>query len=177
MKVLRLVALTGFLVSCTGISRANLGDTEAQCLAKYGAESDVKDGLGYDAVGDRAATFHVKTAVDSLVLTVIFLNGIAVHERISNADASRGLSEDRMKALLQAESRGLKWQKRNSIFRTDNSSGITAGSENWVRSDRAIATFSVLGKTGSPALSGEIELSTRPYADAKAFFDKQDGGN
>jgi hypothetical protein len=177
MKILPFAALAWCLVCCPGISRANLGDTEAQCLARYGAESDVKDGLGYDAVGDRSATFHVKTAVDSLIITVIFLQGVAVHERISNADASRGLSEARMKALLQTESRGLEWQKGNSIFRTDNSSGITAGSETWLRSDRAIATFSVLGKTGSTALAGEIELSTRQYAEAKAFFDKQDGGN
>jgi hypothetical protein len=176
MKAFNLAALALLSVLGAGISRASLGETEAQCLAKYGSEFDVKDGLGYDVVGDRAVTYHLKTASGSLNLRVVFLRGTVAHEEISSADPSHPLSEAQLKALLDSESAGLKWRKRNAIFRTDNS-GSTYGTENWLRSDGAIAKFYVTGKAGSPDLSGQMELSTRRFADAQAFFDKQDGAN
>jgi hypothetical protein len=172
------VALLSALPSAlgAGISQASLGETETQCMAKYGSESDVKDGLGYDAVGDREVTFHLKTTSGSLELRVIFLQGTVAHEQISSADPSRPLSEAQMKTLLDSESAGLKWRKRNSNFRTDNS-GSTYGTETWSRSDGAMAKFYVTGKAGSPDLSGQMELSTKRFADAQAYFDKQDGAN
>ena len=81
-----------------------------------------------------------------------------------------------MKTLLNSESAGLKWEKRNSVFHSDIS-GATSGTENWSRSDGAIAKFWVTGKAGSDDLSGQMELSTKRFADAQAFFDKQDGTN
>ena len=163
-------------MACAGICRASLGDAEAQCVAKYGSEFDVKDGLGYDVVGDRAVTFHLKTAAGALNLRVVFLQGTVAHEEISSADSSQPLSEAQMKTLLDAESAGLKWRKRNAIFRSDIS-GSTSGVETWSRSDGAIAKFWVTGKAGSKDVSGQMELSTRRFADAQAFFDKQDGAN
>ena len=145
-------------------------------MAKYGSEFDVKDGLGYDVVGDRAVTFHFKTASGALNLRVVFLQGTVAHEEISSADPSQPLSEEQMKALLDSESPGMTWRKRNSIFRTDNS-GSTSGVENWTRSDGATAKFWVTGKAGSKDISGQMELSTKRFADAQAFFDKQDGAN
>jgi len=180
MKTFNLAALAllSALLSVlgVGISRASLGETEAQCVAKYGSEFDVKDGLGYDVVGDRAVTYHLKTASGSLNLRVVFLQGTVAHEEISSADQSHLLSEGQMKTLLDTESAGLKWGKRNSIFRTDNS-GTTYGTEKWSRSDGAIAKFWVTAKAGSQDMSGQMELSTKRFADAKAFFDKQDGAN
>jgi hypothetical protein len=176
MKSFNLAALALFLVLSVGTSRASLGDTEAQCVVKYGSESDVKDGLGYNVVGDRAVTFYLKTASGSLNLRVVFLQGTVAHEEISSADPSHPLSEGQMKTLLDAESAGLKWRKRNSTLRTDNS-GSTYGAENWSRSDGAVAKFWVTAKAGSQEISGQMELSTKRFADAQAFFDKQDGAN
>ena len=144
-------------------------------MAKYGGEFDVKDDLGYNAVGDRAVSFHLKTASGSLNLRVVFLQGTVAHEEISSLD-SHPLSEGQMKALLDSESAGLKWRKRNSILHTDNS-GSTYGAENWLRSDGAIARFWITGKAGSTDVSGQMELSTKKFADAQAFFDKQNGAN
>jgi hypothetical protein len=70
----------------------------------------------------------------------------------------------------------LKWRKQNATFRTDNS-GSTYGTIFWSRDDDAIAKFWVRGKAGSQDLSGQMELSTKRYADAQAFFEKEDGGN
>jgi hypothetical protein len=164
------------LLATLGICRASLGDTEAQCVAKYGSESDVVDGLGYHAVGDRAVTFHSKTTLGSLNLRVIFLQGTVAHEEISSIDPSHLLSEPQMKTLLDSEAAGMKWRKGRSIFRTDGS-GSTYGTENWSRSDGAIAKLWLTGKATSRDLSGQLELSTKRYADTQAFYDKQDGGN
>ena len=176
MKAFNLATLALLSVLGAGISRASLGETEAQCVAKYGGEFDVKDGLGYNVVGDRAVSFHVKTASGSLNLRVVFLQGTVAHEEISSADLSHPLLEKQMKTLLDSESAGFKWRKRNSIFHSDIS-GSTSGTENWSRSDGAMAKFWVTGKAGSEDLSGQMELSTKRFADAKAFFDKQDGAN
>jgi hypothetical protein len=177
MKAFNLAVLVLFSALGMGVSRANLGETEAQCIAKYGSEFDVQDGLGYHAVGDRAVTFHPKTASGSLNLRVVFLQGTVAHEEISSLDPSHPLSEEQMKTLLDSESAGLKWRKRNSVFHTDNSSGgSTYGTVNWSRSDGAIAKFMVTGKAASQDLSGQMELSTKRYADAQAFFLKEDGG-
>jgi hypothetical protein len=176
MKAFNLAVLALLSTLGVGISRASLGETEAQCVAKYGSESDVEVGLGYDVVGDRAVTYQVKTASGSLNLRVTFLQGTVAHEEISSLDPARPLSEEKLKALLDSESAGLKWRKGNSVFRTDNS-GSTYGTENWSRSDGATAKFWVTGKAGSRALSGQMELSTKKFTDAQAFFDKQDGAN
>ena len=177
MKAFNFVALILLWALGTGICRASLGETEAQCVAKYGSEFDVKDGgLGYNIVGDRAVTFSLKTAFGFLNLRVVFLQGTVAHEEISSADASHPLSEAQMKTLLDSESAGLKWRKRNSVFRTDNS-GSTSGAENWSRSDGAVAKFWVTGKAGTQNLAGQMELSTKKFADAQAFFDKQNGAN
>ena len=176
MKSLNLVALALLSVLGVGISRASLADTEAQCIAKYGNESDARDDLGYAVVGNRAVTFYVKTASGSLSLRVVFLQGTVAHEEISSADASHPLSEGQMKTILDSESAGLKWRKRNSVFHTDNS-GSTNGAENWTRSDGAVAKFWVTAKAGSGDLSGQMEISTKKFADAQAYFDKQYGPN
>jgi len=176
MKALHLAALALLSPLVLGISRASLGETEAQCVAKYGSEFEVKDGLGYDVVGDRAVTFHVKAASGSLNLRVVFLQGTVAHEEISSMDPSHPLSEGQMKALLDAESAGLEWRKGHSVFRTDNS-GSTYGSENWSRSDGVVAKFWVSGKAASQDLAGQMELSTKRFSDAQAFYDKQDGTN
>lgn len=176
MKASHFTALALLFALGMRISRANLGDTEAQCVAKYGSESDVQDGLGYHAVGDRTATFHVKTASGSLNMRVVFLQGRVAHEEISSLDPSSPLSVGQMKAILDSESADSKWQKGNSVFRSEYA-GSTYGSQNWERGDGAIATFWLTGKAKSQEASGQMELSTKRYADAKAFFEKEDGGN
>ncbi len=179
MKAFNFAALVLLSALGMGTSRASLGDTEAQCVAKYGSESDVTDGLGYGVAGDRAVTFSLKTASGPLILRVVLLQGTVGHEGISSADPSHPLSQERMKALLDAESAGLKWRKGNSVFHTENSfsAGSTSGVVNWSRSDGAIAKFWVSGKARSQDLSGQMELSTKRFADTQAFFDKRDGTN
>jgi hypothetical protein len=179
MKILRLVAVGLVFVLAVGVCRANLGETEAQCVARYGAESDIQDGLGYDQVGDKAATFQAKTPQGLLTLRITFLHGRDCREQISNADASRGLSEDQMKAILDAESAGLKWRKGRSVYHTDriDASGVTSASENWLRSDGATASFGLSGRADSRSLSGSMEMATKEYSDAQGFFDKQDGAH
>lgn len=169
-----LAPLVLFSIMGMANSRASLGDTEAQCMAKYGSESDVQDGLGYHVVGDRAVTFQAKTASGPVSLRVIFLQGAVAHEEISSVDPSRPLSEPQMRALLDSEGGGGKWRKRNSTFHTDNS-GSTYGTENWAGADGATAKIYLTGKASSQDLSGQMELSSKRYAATQAFFDKQDG--
>jgi hypothetical protein len=168
-----LVALS--FVLATGICRANLGETENQCIARYGSEFNLQDNLGFDVVGDKAASFQVKTAKGSFLIKVIFLNGLDVHETLSNADTSRGFSEEQMKALIDSESAGMEWRKRNTVYRTDRSDA-TSETEDWLRSDGATARFWMSGKAATNE-SGEVDLSTRDYAEAQRILDKQNGAN
>jgi hypothetical protein len=159
-----------------GVSRGDLGETEAQCIAKYGNETDSQDNLGYDVVGDKAVVFQIKTPEASLDIKVIFFNGVDSHEMFTNADSATGLSEDQMKTILNSESGALKWSRRNSVDRTDRS-GETSRVENWLRSDGVTAKFWLSGEAASGKLTGEIELSTKEYSMAQRNLDKRDGNN
>jgi hypothetical protein len=176
MKMPLCVAAALLFVSSAGVGRANLGETEAQCIARYGIESDLQTDVGYRQVGDKAASFHIKTASGFLDLRVIFLNGLSCHESISNTDSSHGLSEAQMKAILDSQSAGLKWRKRKTIYHTERLEE-TFEVENWLRSDGATANFSMSGQSASSDLAGEMELSTKQYADAQHFYDKENGDN
>jgi len=171
----RVLVVALLFVSGLGICRANLGETEAQCIARYGSESNVQNDIGYRQVGDKAVSFNAKTAQGPLCVKVIFLNGLSCHESISNADASIGLSEDQMKAILNSQSAGLKWEKGRTLYRTI--AGSTYGSVDWLRSDGASAKFWISGKAGSQSQTGQVDLSTKQYAVAQSFYDKQNGGN
>jgi hypothetical protein len=158
-----------------GLCRANLGESEAQCGARYGGESDERDNLGFDVVGDKSVSFHPEKP-RALLVSVTFLNGADCHEKISSADSSRGLSEDQMKAILDSESAGQAWTRQKTAYRTDRSD-TTYGSETWLRSDGATATFWLSGSAKSQTESGEVELSTRDYAAAQRALDRQNGAN
>jgi hypothetical protein len=164
-----------FFVSGMGVCRANLGETEAQCTARYGNESDVINDGGYRQVGDKAASFNIKTASGSLDIKVIFLNGLSCHESISNADYVRGLSEDQMRTILDSQSAGFKWRKRKTGYHTDRSDE-TSEAENWLRSDSATADFLMSGK----AASGDYRVKcTSPPSNmlTLSIYDNENGYN
>jgi len=176
MKTSKPVAVALLLVSGMGVCRANLGETEAQCITRYGSESEIQTDVGYRQVGDKAASFHVKTASGSLDIRVIFLNGLSCHETISNTDASRGLSEDQMKAILDSQSAGFKWRKQKTVYHTALSDE-TSETVNWLRSDGATAQLLMSGTAASRALSGDVELSTKEYTFAQHVYDQENGSN
>lgn len=176
MPSLRFLAVVGLLMLGMKVGLANLGETEAQCMARYGGESNVQEGLGYHQIGDRAAYFHAKAGDVSLVIRVVFLNGKACREHIANADVARGLTERQMKALLDADAAGQKWHRQRRLFRTD-SGWDTSGIEDWERSDGALARLYLSGKAASRDPTGEMDLSTRQYAAAQAYYDQLDGNN
>jgi hypothetical protein len=62
----QLLAVALLFVSGLGVCRANLGETEAQCITRYGNESDMTDDVGYRQVGDKAVSFNIKTPIGSL---------------------------------------------------------------------------------------------------------------
>jgi len=159
-----------------GVSLGNLGETEAQCIARYGNETDSQDNFGYDVVGDKAVIFQIKTAEASLNIKVIFFNGVDSHEVFTNVDSASGLSEDQMKTILDSENGALKWSRRNSVYHTDRS-GETTRTEDWLRSDGATAKSWMSGKASSGKLTGELEVSTKEYSIAQRNLDKQDGSN
>jgi hypothetical protein len=97
MKTSSLLAMAVLFVSGLGLCRANLGETEAQCIARYGSESEIQNDVGYRQVGDKAASFNVKMPYGVIAVRVIFLNGLSCRESFANADASRGLTDDQMK--------------------------------------------------------------------------------
>jgi hypothetical protein len=163
------------LISASGLCRANLGDSEAQCIARYGPESDVRTDLGYRQVGNKSATFTFKNSVGSLFVKIIFLNGLSCHESICNSDASDGLTQDQMKAILDSQSSGMKWEKGRTEYRTV--AGETYGSTEWKRSDGAEGKFWFSGKAASQNHTGQVSVSTRQYAVAQATYDKENGDN
>jgi hypothetical protein len=174
MKIFQLVAAVLIFGSGIGVCRANLGETETQCIARYGPESDVQTDIGYKQVGDKAASFTVKTATGSLSVRVIFLNGMSCRETLANADQSTGLSKDQMMGILNSQSAGLKWDKRNTIYRTSN--GQTYGTIDWLRSDGATARFWVSSHAGSQTQTGQVDVATKQYTYAQRIFDKENGG-
>ena len=159
------------LFTCsTSICRAKLGETEAQCIARYGSEFEVQDDLGFDVVGDKAASFNLKTPAGSFVINVTFLNGIAAFERLTNADTSRDMSEEQKKAFLDSESAALEWSKKATTFHTDRSD-VTSGTQRWLRSDGATAICWMSGKLTLHLRWSEIDISTRQYAAAQRSLD------
>ena len=176
MTISKLVIAVFLFVSAAGACRANIGEAEAQCLTRYGSEFDVTTDVGYRQVGDKAASFNLKTPSGSMIVRVTFLRGLSCHESFSNADSSRGLTEDQMKAILDSQNAGLKWRKGRTVYHTDGS-GETYGSVDWLRSDGATAKFWVSGKAASQNQSGQVELSTEEYTHAQHFYDKENGDN
>jgi hypothetical protein len=164
-------------VCSLGTCRANLGETESQCVARYGHETGVQTDVGYRQVGDKAVTFLLKMKTTSVDIKVIFLHGRSCHETFSNDDSSQGLSEDQMKSILDSQSAGLKWRKVNSMFHTNgvDSSGTTYGIEKWQRSDGATGTFWLSGKADTQTYSGQVDVSTREYTVAQRYYDQQNG--
>jgi len=177
MKPSTLLALVLFSISGMTLCRANLGESEAQCITRYGDESDVQTDLGYRQVGDKAATFTAKSPFGPLNVRVTFLNGMSCHESISNADSSNGLSEDQLKGILNSQSAGQKWDKRKTVFHTGASLEETYETVDWLRSDGATATFWMSGKASSQNRSGQIDLSTQQYAYAQHVYDQENGAN
>jgi hypothetical protein len=177
MKPTRFAVAALLFLSGTIAGRANLGETEAQCIAHYGAEFDSRDSVGYNQVGDRLGFFHQKTPTGSFDVRIVFLNSASCHETYTNTDSAHGLTMDQMKAILDAQSVGLKWRKGASVFRTGNIAGETYGSIDWLRSDGATAKFWVSGKANSQTQTGQVELSTKQYADAQRVYDRENGGN
>jgi hypothetical protein len=174
MPLPRLTAAAGLLLASLTLGHANLSETEAQSIARFGSESDVQNGLGYHKVGDKSAYFHPRIAGVALTLKIIFLNGRSCHEEIASADDSRGLTEDQMRAILNTEG---SWHRGKVVFRSDrNPTGDTRGYEDWKRDDgQATARFWESGKADAQTTTGEMELSTKQYADAQAYYDKEDG--
>jgi hypothetical protein len=168
--------LTLVLLLATSMARCQgkLGDSEAQCLARYGAEFDVQDNLGFDVVGDRAASFHLQMAAGSFVLNVTFLNGAAALEKFTSVDSSRDISEEQKKTILDSEGAGLAWSEKATTYRTDRSD-VTSGMQGWLRSDGAAATCWMSGKLTLHHGWSEIDISTRQYAAAQRSLDQQDG--
>ncbi len=174
MNSSKLVVAAACLVLGMAVCRAKLGETEAQCVARYGQEFDVQENLGFDVVGDKAASFNLKAAGGPLVMHVIFLNGVAAMEKITSADASRDFSDEQKQAILHSESAGFEWSKQSTHYRTDGPSDNTSGSEQWRRSDGANAVCWLAGKLTFQHGWGEIDLSTEQYAAAQRALDRQD---
>ena len=158
----------------TAVCQAKLGETEGQCSARYGPEFDIQDSLGFDAIGDKAASFNLKTSTGSFVMHVTFLNGVAVLEKITNADTIRDISEDQKQGILASERAGQQWSEQATNYRTDRSD-VTSGMQSWLRSDGATAICWMSGKLTTQHGWGEIDLSTKQYADAQRALDRQDG--
>jgi hypothetical protein len=175
LKTLKLATVALLLISGFGVCRANLGETEAQCIARYGTELNIQNDLGYRQVGDKAASFNMKTAYGGLFIKITFLNGLSCHESFSNADSSQGLSVDQMKSIADSQSAGLKWRKGQTVYRSNSDS--TFGTIDWLRTDGATARFWLSGKANSQTQSGQIDLSTKQYAYAQNIYDKENGDN
>jgi hypothetical protein len=172
LGILKLSLPALLFFSCVGVSRALLGDSEAQCIAQYGNESEVRDPLPFDVVGDRAASFDVGKSGSPLTLKVVFLNGVVAHETFSS-DTSEGISLARKQAILDAERAGLQWSKTGTNYRTDRADNTNA-LESWVRSDGATAQCWMSGKA-KIQFTGEIDLSSKAYTAAQRALDQQNG--
>jgi len=79
-----------------------------------------------------------------------------------------------MKAILESQRAGLDWDRQRKVYRTI--AGTTYGTIDWLRSDGAVARFFVSGQASSQTQTGQVQLSTKQYASAQSFYDKQNGG-
>jgi hypothetical protein len=170
----KLALLAVFSLAGMAMGRAHLGDTEAQCIGRYGAEFEIRDNLGFDAVGDKAASFHVKTPAGSFVMTIVFLNGVASDEKISNSNGASGLSDGQKQAFLDSESAGEAWRKKSATTHTDRSD-VTYETEDWIRGDGATARCWMSRKVKAEEQWGEIEFATRDYSAAQKKLDAENG--
>jgi hypothetical protein len=176
VKNCRLFLAALLLVAGREASRANIGETEVQCIARYGDESNVRDDLAFDVIGDKAASFQLKSPSFVLSLDVIFFNGVDAHETVRNADTSQALSEEQKNEVLDLERAGLKWERQKTTFGTDRSD-VTYGSETWIRSDGAVARCWMSRRVKSQSQWTEVDFSTRDYAAAQTTLDRQNGAN
>jgi hypothetical protein len=171
-----LLATSLLYVVGTVACRANLGDTEAQCISRYGPEADTQDDVGYRQAGDKAVTFHPTMGKITYDVRVVFLHGQSCHETLSNSDSGAGLTEIQMKAILDSQSARLEWSKGKRTFHTNGvDSGTTTGRQDWLRSDGATATFWLSSQATAQTTTGEVEVSTREYTALQKYYDKQNG--
>ena len=123
---MRLSASLLFLF-CLGTvpSRANLGETVEQCVARYGHP------VGYSEATDKSPFGTVAFKAGDYVLLVFVLNNKEVGARVSKADQS-AFTEAERQTILSADAAGTPWAPAKS----DDPSCLA-----WSRSDNATALY------------------------------------
>jgi len=123
-KIIFIVAL---MALAAAPARARLGDTMAQCEARYGVhvrieESDQKDALHrkylYEKSGYR--------------ISICYVDGIAGQVDIAREDGA-ALTEAEIKTLLESNSGGLAWKEVSG----DNAPNPLLTGPQWIRDDGA----------------------------------------
>lgn len=136
---------------------ARLGETEDQCIARYGAvvkqDQITSYGLSLPALG------FVK---NGYIIMVAFLSNKAGMIEISKQDGS-DISENEITNFLDANSGGQKWNKQNA-FSVDS---------NWMREDGAKAQYDPFQKNLTLATK---EFEAAMEAAKKADEDKKTQG-
>src|SRR5476651_2293424 len=82
--------------------RANLGETVAQCVARYGKP------IGYSEAGSKSPFGTVAFTAAGYTLIVFLIHDKEVGARVSKMDKS-AFTDAEMKTIMDADSAGLPW--------------------------------------------------------------------
>jgi hypothetical protein len=145
MKAYIVVAVALSFVLTTSVCQARLGETEDQCIARWGQPVSKDHPIPPGMIGDSLMVFQKgRFSVD-----VLFLNGVVAFEIISDVD-NWALSDVAKQTLLDSESDGLTWNRQ----------GNPNVSEMYTRSDRGVLAIY------------EIQEHKLQFI-SKAYFDQQ----
>lgn len=111
-------------------SHARLGETEDQCIARYGTPTQVAN-PGADGTIDNYRTLYFSKGDYSI--SAAFLNGHCGVFAIQKSDKS-DLSSNEIQILLDANSDGHTWKKSDEI----------SVDQNWIRDDGCKAEYTTL---------------------------------
>ena len=106
-------------------ARANLGESVAQCVARYGRP------VGYSEATAHSPFGTVAFSATGYTLIVFLLNNKEVGARVSKQDKS-AFSDTEMKNIMGADSAGSQWTSTTSSDPT---------SLTWTRGDKATALY------------------------------------
>ena len=132
---LTIIALCTFTIQ----ANARIGETEQQCIDRYGWEvSSYNAPFIVHSLGDRKSTFQVKHGDAVFIIQVTFWKGVSSEEKFTIKDSR--ISDSQVKMILDAEAANGTWTQKELRSVPDVLTNHSAKVQEWIKEDGSIAS-------------------------------------